>query len=177
VHRLYVAATDASALCSVADINGDVVTWAFPALDPVMERVIINHSGINDGSDTTSHPYRFSRFGGVWHYVTVTSGGGGDSKSKVVAAAIVTLANVYNPDKFQQINAILAKLYAANPSPLPLLSAYLAIFTKGTVGPSSGVPGVAATFNDTEWDNRRAAIAPVKSPQSHQYVQAYDHSS
>ena len=69
---------------------------------------------------------------------------------------MMILSNTYNPSKYQALLALLTKLYLEQCSPIPVMQAYLSLFTQ------QRIECVFGSFVDSEWDNRKALIAPLK---------------
>jgi len=78
------------------------------------------------------------------------------ANSKTTRAAICVLYAVFNPAKFSSLLNIFGQMYLEELSPLPVLQAFLNIFTTGKTESKYG------NFIEKDWDDRRSMISPVK---------------
>jgi hypothetical protein len=137
------------------DVNADVISWSFPNLEKEHQEVIKARSGICDDVPVT-RTFRFSRFANVWHYI-LNMPLGESGRTKVSAVTMVVLAKAYNPEKYEALLELFVKMYTASNSPLPVMQAYLSVFSSGKVATKVG------EFDDSQFNSRRALISPVKS--------------
>jgi len=138
------------------DTNNDLIAWTFPSIEKELETIVKGRSGLleKDGGGFVC-PFRFSRFGQSWHYVLLTPVD--QSKNpKVTAAAIFVVSQSYYPAKYEALLKVFAAAYLAEGSPLPIMQGYLSVFTTGKVSSPAG------NFAESDFDVRRAFIAPVK---------------
>ncbi len=171
-------------------------------------------------SDALQTPYRFSRYKNSWQYMYVvynveaeieskeSSNSSTDNaenvaasnanKTKVRQVCIFIQSSAYNPEKYEALlKGYFVPLYflsAPSPSPIPILTGWLQLFTSGRLELTKVIDqfqlaNAGATiqpdrkklltqtkaFVDSEFDNRRALIAPVKrmSITSNQTQQKY----
>jgi hypothetical protein len=139
------------------DVNKDLISWAFPKVEPECDAALKARSGLT--GDLDECPFRFSRFGDTWQYmatVRVEQSEDDKKKASVTAVAVCVLADEFNPAKFQDILNIFTALYTEEQSPIPLMKAYLTIFTRGKLKTAHGI------FNNADYDNRKALVSPVK---------------
>jgi len=147
------------------DVNNDIVTWAFPSVDPVVENVIKKRSGLSSsGSDLSSllqTPFRSSRFGNHWIYsYAVTLDSAVARQRKLTGACVAVLSSSYNPPKYRELTSILMRSYTDGEkefSSLSILDIWLSVMT------TNAYNGVAGKYEDNLFDQRRALIAPLKS--------------
>eukprot|EP00462_Mataza_sp_D1_P021279 CAMPEP_0175139966 /NCGR_PEP_ID=MMETSP0087-20121206/11206_1 /TAXON_ID=136419 /ORGANISM="Unknown Unknown, Strain D1" /LENGTH=341 /DNA_ID=CAMNT_0016423055 /DNA_START=22 /DNA_END=1047 /DNA_ORIENTATION=+ len=135
------------------DVNNDLISWIFPAVDANTEQTLKNRSGLN--SNSSGPPFRFSRFGNTWQYIFVSPIS--DLKNaKVMSIAVCVLTQDFNPPKYKALLGIFSEMYTAENSPMPIMKAYLQVVTTGKVNSEHG------NFEDASFDPRRALVSPVK---------------
>lgn len=160
-----------------SDVNGDVLSWSFPAVEKNLETVIKQRSGLIEAIAQASNtptpsptlspivaasladaPYRFSRYGNQWIHILSTPLDSTMAKSKkVIACSIAIISSSYNPQKYNDLAKIFLKAYTESElSPIPIMESYLSILTTNKYNGSFG------SFDDGAYDARRAMIAPVK---------------
>lgn len=160
-------------------------------------------------SDALQTPYRFSRYKNSWQYMYVVYNVEGEIESKEAAASanadnadnaaansnvnktkvrqvcVFIQSSAYNPEKYETLlkNYFIPLYFLSSPipSPIPILNAWLQLFTSGRLELTKVIDQFTASnpnatiqpdrkkaltstkaFVDSEFDNRRALIAPVK---------------
>lgn len=137
------------------DVNGDLLSWHFPTVDAAMEQVVHARCGLNDAQTTDS--FRFFRYANTWVYsmlqpIDRTK----NPQIKVVSSAVSILAQDFNPPKYKAMLTIFCATYEAENSPMGILKGYLSVFNKGSMQTKFG------NFTETDFDGRKALIAPIK---------------
>jgi len=137
------------------DFNNDLFSWTFPSIDSDMLEVIKSRSGLLD-KDSESMS-RYSKYKGSWHYssvIIINNDNISVKFQKIHSVAVCIVSEIFNPAKYQQLIEIFQKQYLEHTpnSPLPILSSYLSVFTTGKT----------LTFHDSDFENKRAFISPVK---------------
>jgi len=79
----------------------------------------------------------------------------GPKNKYVTGFCVVILTTVYHPQKYEAMVKLLAKMYLESQSTMPIMQAYLSIFTSGKVSTTLG------DFEDAKF-NQRVFISPVK---------------
>jgi len=129
------------------DINNDLFAWTFPSIDSDMLEVIKSRVGLSE-KEVDTVTCRYSKYRQLWHY----SSNMFIKDAKVTAVSISIVSEIFNPSKFEILIGIFQKLYLEKYSPLSILESYLSVFTTGKT----------LSFNDADFDNKRAFISPVK---------------
>jgi len=138
------------------DVNGDLISWYFPALDKDLETVIKSRCGLNPtGKDNEDVSFHFSKFRSHWIYVQLTPIDS-TKNNKVVSAAIFVVSQIFNPAKYEALLKLFTAGYLDKSSPMPIMQYYLSVFTAGKVATPYG------NFADADFDNRRAFISPLR---------------
>ncbi len=133
------------------DVNKDVLfAWSYPSIDSTLQSVLIERTGLaNQEAQKVTDPYRWSKFGSVWHYM-MTIPVDDKKNPRLTASCLVVLSETFNPEKYQKLLLALLALYKqGGMSTRPLLAAYLKIFRTGKI---------KGWANDA-FDDRRALIA------------------
>jgi len=134
------------------DINNDLFTWCFPSLDE-HEQVIKVRSGLMDRD--WNPKFRFAKLNDVWHYMQSATLQLGPKNKYCTGFCVVILSTTYHPQKYEAMVKLLAKMYLESQSTMPIMQAYLSIFTSGKVSTTLG------DFEDAKF-NQRVFISPVK---------------
>ena len=144
-----------------------LVTWAFPAIEPALEPVLIARSGLvvssgggggkdGDAAGDSRGVFRFSKFRSLWHYMLPAPCGSAaelaaaGGKQGATARAVCVLSRRFQPEKFEGLLALLAPLAH---DPTKVLQAHLTAFTTGKCASPGGSGGGGA-----------AAAAAAKPP-------------
>lgn len=148
-----------SALKGVAvielDSNKDMFSWSFPAFPH--EEVIRKRSGLEDKD--MNPKFRFSKIGETWHYTQsalVPPKPEAKKPNPVQSVCIVILSSVFNPEKYEALTKLLAKLYLESGVTLPIMQAYLSVMMNGTIKTTLG------EFSEEKFPDQRAILSPVK---------------
>jgi len=135
------------------DTNNDVLgTWSYPAIESSLLPIVIVRSGLAE--EKPPAVFSFSKFKNTWLYVyTILSPG--VALPRVKAFSLCIGAEAFNPELYGELAKQLAELYASKGSPLPLLDAYLSVFSTGSA------PTIK--FKAAEFDIRKAfLVTPLK---------------
>lgn len=139
------------------DVNDDVMSWSFPQVDSgdsnELRTVLESRSGLREKGSVDSN-FRFSRFQNCWQYYLIEPISS-EKNPRVTAVCIVVLSKTYFPEKYQELLKIFYKLYAQTMSPMPIMQAYLSVFT------TNKLSGAAGDFDESKFDARRALVSPV----------------
>jgi len=135
------------------DVNNDLISWCFPAVEPDTEKVLKTRCGLMD-TDPGSQ-FRFSRFANQWQYIMVQQVPA-SAGSKVLAGALVILATDFHPSKYKQLLSIFCGLYEKELSPMPIMKGFLSVVTKGSMTSKAG------DFDSSKHDPRKALVSPIK---------------
>jgi len=124
------------------DNNGDVlVSWRYPNLDVLDEKVISSRSGLEAGVPEQSS-FSFSRFRSRYFYSWVIVPGTG----RVKAFCVTVVASELFPEKYGALSRLFAKQIQQNPSPTGVLQSFLSALTLGKAS-AGGVEWEGASFN------------------------------
>jgi len=97
--------------------------------------------------------FRFAKFGELWQYMQTATVHISPKNKYVTGFCVVILSPTFHPQKYEALVKLLAKMYLESQSTLPLMQAYLSVFTSGKVSTSLG------DFDDTKFNQ---FISPVK---------------
>jgi hypothetical protein len=138
------------------DVNGDLIGWAFPAIDPETDAVIKARCGLANPDRTApvGPAFRFSRFRNQWVYMAIAQVN--NKKTKVDTISVTLLTQDFNPAKYKALLGVMTAMYVAENSPIPIMKAYLSVVTRDAVQSKHG------NFKETDHDPRKALLAPVK---------------
>lgn len=130
------------------DINGDIFAWSFPALSH--QRVVRARTGLEAKEITAS--FHFSKFASLWEYyhrVPVKQ----DNLSRITGVTICLVAQNFSPTKYANLLSHMATLWLEKGSTIPVMQAYLSVFTTGSAGP----------FNIKTYNDKKDLVSPLKS--------------
>ncbi|KAL6051282.1 DENN domain-containing protein 10 [Balamuthia mandrillaris] len=168
---------DADALFSLAgvavlekDKNQDLLfAWAYPLRgtieEPELQSVILERSQLRN-AELSAASFLWSKYKSTWlhsYVLPLLSEEGAatslaPSLSGLSAFALVLLSKDYNPEKYEALSKLMAKVYAQEGSPIKLLEAYLSVFARGRA--KLGDYGI---FTSAEYDARKAfLVTPIK---------------
>jgi hypothetical protein len=143
------------------DVNNDIIQWCFPTLNDSLQAILLTHCGLNDAVDCSFH---YGQFQNQWYYTFTLPLQ--NFQTKVTNASCIVLSSVFNPERYKTLLSILFGYYHENCSPLPLLSAYLQVFTSGNINRSPSdtlLDKSIQSYKDSDFNDRKASIGATRS--------------